>query len=163
MEPQTVRRFRSNPIEVLIFFVVGVVFLNSLYNLIYDQPGFHFAALSPMSANPISERRSPASLAPTNLTTLEVPCDPNSDQNTSSNKVRLIGKICTALTEHTVRTLFKSEITNTSNQFAATVFAGPEKFSTDYIPLSPGKNSIHMVFSYQDGTVSSRDVLIIKD
>ncbi|MGZ3707368.1 MAG: hypothetical protein ACXWPM_00700, partial [Bdellovibrionota bacterium] len=55
-----VRRFKTNPVEIVIFSVVSLIFINSLYNLFYDHQGFHPAALSPMAANPTSEGRAPA-------------------------------------------------------------------------------------------------------
>jgi hypothetical protein len=41
------------------------------------------------------------------------------------------------------------------------VFAG--KFTTDYIPLTPGKNPIHLEFSYMDGKTFKQDYAINKN
>jgi hypothetical protein len=117
-----------------------------------------------MTANPISEGRSLAS-APSTLMSLDVDCDKPIEQGTSSSRIRLNGRLCGGDPIAGARKLLKANITNHSNQYVATVFSDNEenKFSTDYIPLLDGKNTIHLEFSYSDGETASKDIIIAKD
>jgi hypothetical protein len=157
------RRFKANPVEVAIFSIITLIFFNSVYNLIYNHKGFHPTALVPMSANPISEGRKLASIPQSNLT-WEIQCDQSFEKDTPSNKVRINGPLCGADPFQGASNLIKANIMNTSNQYTATIFTdvGSGKFSTDYIPLQPGKNSIRVEFSYFNGKSFSQDILINK-
>jgi hypothetical protein len=158
------RRFKANPVEIAIFSIITVIFFNSIYNLLYQHKGFHPAALVPMTANPISEGRHLSSSSQT-LLTWDVQCEQNTEKNTLSNRVRLNGPLCGADPVQGASKLIKATIINQANQYAATVFTDifSRKFSTDYIPLSFGKNSIHIEFSYFDGTHSRQDLMINKN
>ena len=150
--PQNIKRFRINPVEVAIFSIVTLIFLNSVYNLFYDRQGFHPAALAPMAANPTSEGRSPASVGQSFMN-LEVKCETNSEQETAAAKVRLTGALCgVGATAADASKLLKTQIVNNANKFSATVFTDTTagKFSTDYIPLNTGKNPIRIEFVYQE-------------
>jgi hypothetical protein len=162
-QPQNIRRFRVNPVEVAIFSIVTLIFLNSVYNLFYDRQGFRPAALAPMAANPVSEsNRAPAATAQSFLN-LEVRCDANPEQETTAAKVRLTGALCGAAGVDG-RKLVKTQIVNNANRFNATVFADVSavKFSTDYIPLNAGKNPIRLEFTYQGGGAIAQDITINK-
>src|SRR4051794_6854064 len=89
---QSLRRFRINPVELAIFSVTLLMFLHSVYNLVYTQGGFQPNALVAMSSNPISEGRSLAS-GSQSLLTLSLQCD-ETNQVTQANKVRLNGQLC---------------------------------------------------------------------
>lgn len=162
--PTQVRRFRTNPVELVIFSCITLIFFNSVYNLFYDQNGFHAAALQPMAANPASEGRSPASVAPA-FVNVDVRCDLNPDQDTAATKVRLAGGICGGAPGLDAGQLVKTQVTNTANKFAATVFTdvNAAKFSTDYIPLNLGKNPIHVEFTYEGGKTVSQDINVVKN
>lgn len=58
----------------------------------------------------------------------------------------------------------ETRIYNQANRFAATVFQDPStrKFTTDYIPLVTGVNSIHIQFVYKGGKTYSRDLVVTR-
>jgi hypothetical protein len=158
---QNIRRFRANPVEVAIFSIVTLVFANSVYNLFYDRDTFHPKTLTPMEANPLSEgKRTLASAASANLFNLDVPCDHSLSKEIQSDRVRLLGTFC----DKTLQPgrLLKSQIVNNTNHFNATVFTDTEsgKYSTDYIPLEPGENGVHLEFSFLDGKSFSQEINI---
>ncbi len=174
-----IRRFRTNPVEIVIFLAVTLIFVSSVYNLFYETNGFRPVALQPMAANPISEGRTIAGDASaTTFHNLELGCQETDTQETTSSKIRLNGPFCgEEPTREPASTGSdepekvphqkpeKAEIFNSANQFHATVFldAGTGKFSTDYIPLNPGKNPVHIEFSYADGNSFSQDLTITRN
>jgi hypothetical protein len=162
---QNTRRFRVNPVELAIFSIVTLIFLNSVYNLFYDRQGFHATALAPMAANPISEGRTPASV-PRSFQNLDLKCEmPAGDQDTQAAKVRLNGTLCGSTIGMDETKLIKTQVTNIANKFTATVFTdlSSSKYSTDYIPLNAGKNPVHIEFFYQGGKQVTRDLTINKN
>jgi len=179
---QNIRRFRINPVEVAIFSIVTLIFFNSLYNLFYDRQGFQTTALAPMLGTPTSEGRTPAATTAPTFTHLNTLCDQNSDHGTSASKVRLTGPICGTVTSEAadanksktfssnsgaVETLkpLKTQIVNQTNQFTATVFmdTASGKFSTDYIPLEIGSNSIQVEFFYPGGKTFTQQLFVHKN
>ncbi len=163
---QKIGRFKANPVEIAILLVMTIITTNSFYNLFYEHQEFRMAALSPMYLNPISEGRTPASNL-INFMTLEIPCDEPPHSTTSASKIRLAGKFCSIEmpSEGKNKTLMKASILNTSNQFLATVFSDLKegKFSTDYIPLKPGLNSLHIEFHFSSEKVFIRDLQITRN
>jgi hypothetical protein len=161
---ENTRKFKANPIEVAILFVITLIFFNSVYNLFYNHNGFHPAALIPMTANPVSEGRSLASVSQ-NLMTWDIKCDKSLEKDTSSNKIRLNGILCGSDPALGATKLLKANIINSANQYNATVFSdvNENKFSTDYIPLETGKNAIRVEFTYIDGKSSVQDLSITKN
>lgn len=160
MEPiETQKHFNTNPVEIVIFLAISAIFAHSVYRLFYITSEFKPLALTPMVANPLTEGRSPASQSQF-LQNLEINCDSNTEQETTASKVRLSGLICGKSFEK-----FKNlQIYNTTNHFNATVFTdtNTKKFSTDYIPLNPGHNQIHLEFTYSENKNLIRDVLLDK-
>lgn len=163
-QSQIIRRFRANPIEVAIFGVISLIFMNSIYDLFYDHDNFHPLALTHMSSNPISEGRAPASLD--KLATVEFQCGTDSDtdlvKDTPANKVRFNGPICGFSPSATGTNGIKVEITNTTNQIVATSFEDAEngKFSTDYVPLNAGDNKIRFDFIIPHGNTTSKTLIL---
>lgn len=158
-------KYKVNPVEVVILMTLGLVFCNSVYNLFYENQGFHPAALKPMAANPISEGRQLASSAFSSFQNEETDCEANSvEKTTQANKIRLSGPLCGADTVTPASQLIKASVINDTNKFSATVFTDTNaaKFSTDYIPLSSGKNQIKMEFSFRGGKVINHDVSVSK-
>lgn len=157
------RRFPVNPVEIVILLTITLVFCNSIYNLFYDSRSIRPTALQPMAANPISEGRAPASVASAFMS-VEVPCDNALERETTASKIRLTGSLCGLGGDTTSAQLIKATVLNGANRFNATVFTDStsSKFSTDYIPLSTGKNSIHLEFAYRGGKTASQEVLISK-
>jgi hypothetical protein len=158
------KRYRSNPIEVALFGVVAMVVINSVYHLLYDHPSFNTPILTQMHSNPLSEGRTLASLHDTQRSdmNLEISCNTMSLQETTAGKLRLKGPICGSGTYQLPDHLVKATITNTANQFHATVFTDLNSglFSTDYIPLNTGENTIRFEFSYPEGKVVNHEILI---
>lgn len=169
---QNIRRFQANPVEVAIFSVVALIFGNSVYNLFYGPQEFNPLALSQMHANPISEGRSPSSTILLNQT-VNISCEKPIEEFTHASKIRLIGALCGAEKPENAgsegglenRKPPRLVITNMTNQFSAQVFADvvSGKFSTDYIPLNTGKNTIHLEFSYANGKPVSQDIVVNKN
>src|SRR5688572_25390069 len=93
--PQFIRKYKVNPVEIAIFSVVSLIFLNSVYNLFYDNQGYQATALTPMAANPVSENagRAPASI-PQAFLNVEFKCSSLPDQETTAGKVRITGALC---------------------------------------------------------------------
>jgi len=163
-----VRRFRINPVELAIFSVVTLIFLNSVYNLFYDRQGFHPTTLTPMVSKPTTEGRSPASVSKL-FPNLEVKCEQPQgavqSQETTAGKVRLTGPLCGAMAAADAAKLIKTQVVNNTNRFSATVFTDVSagKFSTDYIPLNTGKNVIHVEFTYQGGRTVAQDLNVSRN
>jgi len=159
-----IRRYRSNPVEVVILTVVAFVSVNSVYHLFYDHPSYTPIALTPMNSNPTSEGRQLASISRP-LLNMEIQCNETSNQETSANKLRLKGPICGVTPEISGSSLVKTSIINTSNQFNATIFTdiASGQFSTDYIPLKSGENLIRFEFSYESGKTISQDIHVTRN
>jgi hypothetical protein len=151
-----------NPVEFAIFALVAAGFGLSGYRLFQDREGFETAMLAPMSSNPVSESRNPAS-APL-VSHVDFSCDSKQEVHVTASKVRINGPICGASPAESAEGL-KTSIVNSSNQFIATVFTNSKegRFSTDYIPLNPEKNSIRIQFSGQAGKTLSHELTLIKD
>ncbi|MFN7685275.1 MAG: hypothetical protein ACK5QT_07685 [Oligoflexia bacterium] len=151
---------RLNPVELLIFAVVTAGFGFSGYTLMQDRTGFESSLLEPMASNPVSETRAPAS-APL-FSQIDFKCAGNPPSiSVAASKIRINGPICPSGSAP----LARASITNATNQFAATVFtdAREGRFSTDYIPLNPEKNTIRLEFSYEGGKSLHHELTLIKN
>ena len=171
---QPTRRLRVSPVELIILLLVCGIFGNSVYNLFQEQPNIKLQALSPLHQKATESVRKPAG-AGGNLFSIDLKCETSaSDYTTSSSRLRLTGSLCKqrapaslSLIPETVRAgetsglglglgtyskLLKSQISNSANRYSATVFTdlAAGTFSTDYIPLLPGKNPIQIEFTYQN-------------
>ncbi len=157
----TIRRFRINPVEVVIFLMISTIFIHSLYKLFYNYDAFNPIALVPLNSNPISEGRSLASVTPV-LLNVDIPCDKPVTITSQASRVRLHGQLCGVNPNEGASKLAKMTIINSANQFNATVFTDVynEKFSTDYIPLNTGINSIQLNFSYLDKKPVSQEIIL---
>jgi hypothetical protein len=161
------RHWSVNPVEVAIFSAVALIGVNSLYSLFSNSEGFQAAALSPMSANPVSEGRSPASIGHS-AANIDTNCDDSASNRVSAGKIRLAGPICPEVTDEDKSDSIKPqkvEVKNETNNFAATVFIDKEsaKYSTDYIPLSAGVNKLSIQFVYPKGKAIAQKLELIKE
>lgn len=158
------RRFRINPVELAVFAVITTVFFHSVYHLFHDPNPFQTSEFTPAASNLNTGNRALAATTQS-LLNLQIQCNGDMDQQTSALKVRLIGTLCGIKTPVEHEKLVKTAIINHANKFAATVFSdlNSGKYSTDYIPLSNGKNPIHIEFAYQDGRLFIQEVTIIKN
>lgn len=164
MSATTSRRFKVNPVEVAIFSVVSLIFLNSVYNLFYDQSGFQPTALAPMAANPISEGRAPASVSQ-RVANVEFKCDVATYPDTQAQRIKLVGSLCGVSSgKDASKEIKKTQVTNLATAYEATVFTDETRatFSTDYIELNLGKNPIRVEFLFQDGKKVVQEISINK-
>lgn len=159
--PNTLKHFRTNPVELAIFLAVTGIFANSVYRLFYDSGSFQATALTRMAANPVSEGRSLASTRQSFLN-VDLRCDAMGEQDTGANKIRLTGPLCGTDAAIDASKLVKAVVFNSANKFNATVFTDTTagKFSTDYIPLNTGRNPIHVEFSYRGGKIVSQELVL---
>jgi len=155
------RRFRINPFEIAIFSAISLICIHSLYDLFYTHTGLNPSTLPPMSSNPISEGRSPAT-QPISLATLSTNCNESQSFATQANKIRLTGTLCGINNSGDDNNLKKTTLKNSTTTYEATVFASPSnsKFSTEYIQLNQGENKLHLEFLYSDGNRFSQDLTI---
>lgn len=153
---------RLNPVEFMIFGFIATGFGMSAYGLFQEREGFETSLLAPMASNPISETRSPAS-APL-VSQVDFSCSGKKELHVNASKVRINGPICSGGPSD-AEPPSKTTITNSTNQFSATVFTDTKegRFSTDYIPLNPEKNAIRIQFSFGNGKNVSHELTLIKD
>lgn len=156
---KSLQRFKTNPVEFVIFLIMTGIFFHSVYHLFYDTPDFTATTLSPMEANPLSENRRPATHS-TEFLNLAVTCDSKNLPQTLATKVRIKGPLCKMNLEEPTQTNIK----NVTNKFSATVFIDPasKEFSTDYISLNSGTNHIQMDFYYPNGKTLTQNLFIEK-
>ncbi len=156
------RRFRINPVEVVIFSAVFLILCNSVYSLFNERNGFQPAMLSPMAANPVSETRAPASTSQSFLN-VDFNCQTQKEMTTSAPRIRLTGPLCGS-SDSTGTQLIKTVIHNDANKFTATVFTDVNsgRFSTDYIPLNSEKNPIRVEFLYKGGKTVTNDFVVTR-
>jgi hypothetical protein len=154
-----------NPVELAIFSLISLVFFNSVYNLFYDRRGSHSTTIAQLTDDPSAENRAPASTATSTFQNLDIKCEPSMTLNTSAEKIRLLGPLCGRGTKGASATVTKVSITNTANSKPATVFIDESKgkFTTDYIPLNPGPNPIHMEFIYKGGNQVTPELTVNKN
>lgn len=163
--PSNKGRFRVNPVEMAIFSAVSLIFINSLYNLFHDRSASS-GLLAHSIASPAPQAdRAPAAIEPvsnapvsTLLATQEVGCQSEQKHQTSAGRLRLKGLLCGVQTPEESGNLLRTEVVNTANQVQATVFPDPQtlSYSTDYIPLVEGANSIRIDFHFKGKTTSQR-------
>ncbi|MFZ9594942.1 MAG: hypothetical protein ACO3A2_02570 [Bdellovibrionia bacterium] len=162
-----VKRFKTNPIEVVIVLVVSLIFFNSLYNLIYEYPSQEALALLP-AESPIQSQgssRLPAS-TPSAYFDLELDCNKIKTEQTRASKIRITGTICALNSQQKIETSSPQiSIKNSTNEDTATVFQmeTTDKFSTDYISLSDGENRIQMKFQFDSTRSVSKELIVIKN
>jgi hypothetical protein len=157
-------KFSINPVETVVFAAVTLIFLHSVYNLFYAHDGFEGTALAPMAANPISEGRNLASLPEKFANIKDFKCTEGQERKTSAVKAVIAGELCGSVTGK--EKLLSTKVLNHSNHdLVSTFFAFPaeRRFRTDYIPLNPGKNEIHIELVYEGGKVYSEDLTIIRE
>lgn len=163
-------------VEMGIFAMVSMVFLNSVYHLLTDRmtvPTVPHA--SPLSQNTIGRYISAEATAEKEIP-YETKCMASGEvYETRSKKLRIVGPFCgskptivrkTASEPVLVKSsLTESKIENRTTRYAATIFNDFEsnRFSTDFIPLEYGINKIHMEFHYKSGKVFPIDVNVTRN
>ncbi len=170
------RRFRINPVELAIFTGVTLIFVNSVYNLLYERPAGGFAPMLTRGKAPGEtglsgrfpasiERRKTEAKPVSLLARAEISCQDGQSHKTSAAKLQLGGALCGSQTSEDTQKLLKTEIVNTANHYAATVFPDNKgvRFTTDYIPLVDGVNSIKLDFVYKGGRTVSQTLAIARD
>ncbi|MBI4925399.1 MAG: hypothetical protein HY843_05695 [Bdellovibrio sp.] len=151
-------RYKINPVEIVIFSVVALIFLNSVYSLFNDSTSFNELKLATKDEN-----RQPASYKV--LENLMVNCE-NTHQSIASERIRITGPLCgiEQLSQGNQKFL-NTKIVNTANSYSATVFIeeNAKKFQTDYIPLATGSNKIKIEHLYSSGVNYTQEIEIIKN
>jgi hypothetical protein len=177
------KRFGINPVEIAVFSLTVLAFSYSVFNLL-SFPNTPSILLSAQAADPkyapgtplatlaSNDLRSPASVNNHPILNIEVGCQASQnpqpevqpDSQTTAGKVRLNGALCD-IPKLDSSSVLKTQIVNNSNRYLATVFTdlNSGKFSTDYIPLSNGRNAIHLEFVYSGGKTFSKDFVINKN
>ncbi len=170
------RRFRINPVELAIFAGVTLIFVNSVYNLLYERPAGGFTPMLTRGKAPGEtglsgrfpasiERRKTEAKPVSLLARAEISCEDSQNHKTSAAKLQLGGSLCGSQTAEDTQKLLKTEIVNTANHYTATVFADNKgvRFTTDYIQLVDGINPIKVDFFYKDGRTVSKTLAIARD
>jgi hypothetical protein len=188
MEKSAPSRYRVNPIEAVLLTAVALVFCHSIYDLAADYQNLQAAPLGSgyRASNEVNHGtadRAPAATKGSTFRSIEFTCAPEPSQSAanddadddttpgtqaqtateteipiSASKIRLAGPLCGSPSPETP--LLKAAVIYGANKNAATVFTdlSAQKFSTDYIPLVPGRNSVHVEFTYQGGKTYSHDL-----
>lgn len=149
---------RFKAIELGIFAIVSVIFLNSVYHLFTDGRFLTNSARKPMVAatddgikgpSPASvSHEKPAAPQPV-LIAYKTQCNAQESFETRAAKVQISGAFC-GLAGAAEAADFKIE--NNTSRFSATVLKDlqAKSFSTDVIPLEPGANKLVMQFTYKN-------------
>ena len=165
-------KFRA--VEVGIFSIVSLVFLNSVYNLFTDGRLLGSAERKPLAVQPASTQGDGKGTdAVAGFVPYETKCQPSGEVfETSAAKVRILGPFCgssgrTIAGDGTSKgdpSLTDYRIENSTSRYTATVFSdfAAGKFSTDFIPLEPGPNKVIMEFRYRGGKVFPVELTIIR-
>lgn len=164
-------------IELGIFAVVSLIFLNSAYHLFTDgrfitnttrmpladgnqgAPGARGPLKGPSPAS-VSENVAPAASLPA-FVPYETKCQPQESFETAATKVRITGAFCGQPPKAEAG---EFKISNTTSRFTATVLSDPQAktFSTDFIPLEAGANKVQMDFAYKNGKSFPVDLTITR-
>jgi hypothetical protein len=158
-------KFRINPMEITVVAVVSLILIKSAASLFTNRE-MEPAVLQAMAANPLStDNREPAETRTRPFMELEIQCNGTPDQETTAAKLRLRGPFCGGEIGSSGQNLTRATVVNLSNKTTATVFTylDERKFSTDYLPLNAGKNTIHVEFNYADGKSVSKDFTVTKN
>lgn len=152
---------RFKAIELGIFSIVSVVFLNSVYHLFTDGRFLTNSARKPLAAtsepgikgpSPASVGRDKPAAAAQQLALIAYKTQCNSQENfeTQAAKIQISGVFC----GHTgTAEAGEFKVENSTTRFTATVLKDlqAKSFSTDVIPLEIGTNKVVMQFGYKNG------------
>ena len=156
-------KYLINPIEIAIFAILTITFALSLGRLIKNQDQLRANALLDPATRSIASISAPKS---SSLYHFESQCTQNTGiVETAAIKVRISGPLCGLDTKSLKKSLMKTTVINLTNQSRATVFTDLSnlKFSTDYVALEPGTNTIQIEFNPGNGNTVSQQVSIKKN
>jgi hypothetical protein len=175
------KRFRLNPVELVIFSGMAVVLVNSVYHLFYDWDGVRPVAVQQApdprgdTGTQAGDRRVASVSAAPVVASLAVTCGSTAPIPTTADKVRLSGSLCgdsgkpaadakTADGKPATSDFVRTEVTNLTNHVSATVFtdAATGKFSTDLFPVAAGTNHIELKFVRQGAPAVVEKLQILK-
>jgi hypothetical protein len=176
VKAKKVKHFRVNPVEVGVFIIVAMIFINSVYHLFYDWKGFEpqkisftdsFKDRSPASVGISKHESLMKSSTKSNFENIEIGCASKLVQETLAPRVRLNGPLCGHEAGKTNTSFVKTEITNNANKSQATVFSDVTEgtYLTDYIFLNQGENPLTIRFHYKLGSETktvTQDLLLTK-
>lgn len=183
---------RFKAVEMGIFAVVSLIFLNSVYNLFTDGKFLGGGERRPLAAykgqptGPGSEKTAEPAQAPaspmantangntsTGFVPYETKCQSSGEVfETSAAKMRILGPFCGSTGRNLAgdngakgnTEVADYRIENSTTHYTATVFSdfSAGKFSTDFIPLEPGPNKVVMEFRYKNGKVFPVELTVIR-
>lgn len=163
-------RYRTNPVELVIFFGITTLFSFSLYNLLYDKDQLQIADVRiekpTLASSESATDRAPAS-APS-LFPITLDCGKAADQKTQARSARLTLPLCRLeggkmVKGGDVKLVLSASVVNTVNNDSPTVFIDANPLTTGPIALNSGKNSIHVEYSYRDGQKITYDFVITRE
>lgn len=163
---QETKRYRHNPLEVLIFTAITGFFIHSVYTLFQEKS--HIATSFEVAETETTGgvTRSPAS---SQVSEIELDCVAGVEYQVSSERVKLRGMLCppesmslTGGREPSSETPARIKVVNQANEALGTVFmdSGHKKFTTDYLPLIAGENHLLVTYYYRGNRSSQRDLTI---
>lgn len=168
-------RNKFTAVEMGIFAVVSLIFMNSVYHLFMDGrlSGNERRPLAgtPVRSVPVTKTKMD------DLAVYETRCVLQGESyETSASRIRILGPLCGAPNRSPASVngtasatsskpdpgLVSSTVENATTRFAATVFTdhGTSDFSTDFIPLEKGRNRIVMQFRYKTGKIQPIELYI---
>lgn len=179
---------RFKVVEMSIFAVVSLIFLNSVYDLFTDGKILTEGERKPLAAetkdvdsgskqdNPsraLASQPSGVTSGMAGLVPYETKCQSAGETfETSASKVRILGPFCGAQAGRRTAgdgnspdpAITEAHIENTTSHYVATVFSDHStgKFSTDFVPLDQGPNKITMEFRYRNGKVFPVELTVIR-
>ena len=162
--PKSIKRYRSNPVEVAIFTGLLLVFAHSAYEFTQNPSVTLSQVFQDLtSRTPASELKTTPSSPTLPGQTLNLKCEDQSQVVTTA-KVRMSGNLCLAASD-TFGPLTRATVTNVTAKTAGNVFADTSegRFSTDFITLMPGTNEIHFEFSDSRGKTIQRTIQLMKN
>lgn len=151
------QRFRSNPVEILVFTAVCALAGYSVLRTLNYPPTASYASFAP-GYDRVAPARQLASLREQG-SALEVPCELRETAASAAPKVNLFGAACDIPSGKAIR-LIQMRITNETNKYSAVIAAGASGlfFEAANVPLEVGHNRLVLNYSYSDGTQVARSV-----
>lgn len=148
------KRFKINPVELVVLGFTALIFSNSLYHLFYDwkdSKQAHWQA--PSHTDTTQPTREPASLHKGSFANIEFDCGlQHQTITTQADKVRITGPLCQNLSGASL-SMIKIFKEGTETQAAFTDISG-NRFSSSFISLKDlGEHSIVLKFLY-DGDLA---------
>lgn len=147
------QRYSVNPVELIIFATVFLVFANSVYRLFFGWDEIRVSLKTEATAP--AGRRPAGITRPDNLSfeNLEYHCSDAAQRfDITAGRARLKGPLCGLQELGAQGSLIQAQVLNTGNQVKAQVFTNLNagNMQTDFIPLMEGVNPIEVRLKYSN-------------